>query len=53
MLKFLEGNKLLIILIASEPLKRISPMAPMPGGVANATMVSFQPDNFKLIEHQK
>src|SRR5215218_112638 len=35
--------------MAFSPLNRITPIAPIPGGVASATMVSFHPDNFKLM----
>ncbi len=39
-----EGNRLLTMEKVIFPLSLITPMAPMPGGVANATMVSSQPD---------
>jgi hypothetical protein len=39
----------LIMVIASAPLSRITPIAPMPGGVASATIVSSQPDNLCAI----
>jgi hypothetical protein len=32
-----------------SPLSLITPIAPTPGGVANATMVSCQPDNLFVI----
>jgi hypothetical protein len=39
--------------MAFSPLNLITPIAPMPGGVASATIVSFQPDNFILMIKSK
>jgi len=39
--RFFPLNTLFVMLIASGPDKRITPIAPLPEGVANATMVSL------------
>jgi hypothetical protein len=48
--KAFRGKRRFIISSALSPLNLITPKAPIPGGVASATTVSFHPDNFKLIQ---
>ena len=48
-INFIEGNNSFTIIIAFLPLNLITPMAPIPGGVANATIVSFHVLKFSRI----
>jgi hypothetical protein len=50
---FFDENNFWIIEKALPPLILITPIAPTPGGVAKATMVSSQPITFESISKDK
>jgi hypothetical protein len=52
MVRSFDGNNSLVIAIAFAPLTLITPIAPMPGGVANATIVSSQPESLLIIQQR-